>query len=97
MHPSILIEKAVVFQTLIDRQIQGNVNEQRNEIMSSNAIIANSLKNKFIIFALMLLNTVSYSSNGQAFDGINYINPANDLFVKKVRIDAIVYNLDDAA
>lgn len=55
MHPSILIGRAVVFQTLIDRQIQG---------------------------------TVSYSSNGQAFDGINYINPANDLFVNKVRIEA---------
>jgi long-subunit fatty acid transport protein len=93
MHPSILIKKTVVFQTLIDRQIQGNVNEQRNEIMSRNAIAASSLKSKSIIFALMLLSNVSYSSNGQAFDGINYINPANDLFVKKVRIDAGVITM----
>lgn len=56
--------------------------------MRSNTIIANTLNNKFIIIALMLVNTLCYSSNGQSFDGINYINPANDLFVKKVRLDA---------
>lgn len=46
----------------------------------------------FIVAAL--LTQTAYSGNGQSFDGINYINPANDLFVDKLRLAAgtLVYN-----
>ncbi|WP_238583603.1 OmpP1/FadL family transporter [Legionella spiritensis] len=36
----------------------------------------------------------AFCANGQVFDGINYINPANNLFVKKLRVStgSIIYN-----
>jgi long-chain fatty acid transport protein len=37
-------------------------------------------------FGLILLSSNGFASNGQVFDGINYINPANNAFVKKLRI-----------
>jgi len=46
------------------------------------------------ILILLFLNPLCFGSNGQVFDGINYLNPANNLFVKKLRftLGTVVYN-----
>jgi long-subunit fatty acid transport protein len=52
--------------------------------------------NKIIFCCLILLSQAVLASNGQVFDGINYINPANNYFVKKFRIavGSIINSID---
>lgn len=57
-----------------------------NVIQQFSFIIKHYLKNFCLFMVFLLTSHQVFSSNGQAFDGINYINPANNLFVTKIRI-----------
>lgn len=57
-----------------------------NVIQYFSFIIKQYLKNFCLLLAFLLTSHQAFSSNGQDFDGINYINPANNLFVNKIRV-----------